>query len=256
MRNLTIADLKLALRNLLGERKADLLLSGAGKLYEKQLAARLKDIEALPEALTGGRPLAADLAETDETHDSLGEALFYYGEAILRLPTAPADVKAAAQRIRDTFVPRLGVLRDSYADEAAAAAKNRRALAELKSELEAMPVPVPTGGTLLDWATAFVDCGDKLDKLLDARSLTGTGLLPAQVIQLRTTTIGVLGRFRGALADELAVEAELPRDLDMRVFSYIDQLQAMRLAQARAGKRSKGEEGSEAAPTEDKPTGG
>jgi hypothetical protein len=103
--------LKLALRELLGARNADLLLSGTGKVYAPQLAHKLAEIEALPEALTGGRPLAQELADTDDTHDGLGEAMYYQIEALLRLPFTEPEQKASLQRIREAFVPRLGVLR-------------------------------------------------------------------------------------------------------------------------------------------------
>jgi len=242
MRNLILADLKLALRELLGARNADLLLSGTGKVYAPQLAHKLAEIEALPEALTGGRPLAQELAETDETHDGLGEAVYYYIEALLRLPFTEPERKASLQRIRDAFVPRLGVLRDAYADEAAAAAKNRPALEALKDELMSVSVPVPQGATLYDWASAFVDAGDKMGKLLSDRSLAGSGAVGAQALQVRSVTIGLLSRFRSALGDEITHDASLPRNLDARVFSYFDELQAMREQAAKAAKGSKGGE--------------
>ncbi|UQA54982.1 hypothetical protein [Polyangium aurulentum] len=248
MRNLILADLKLALRELLGARNADLLLSGTGKVYAPQLAHKLTEIEALPEALTGGRPFAQELAEADDTHDGHGEAIYYQIEALLRLPFTEAEQKASLQRIRDAFVPRLGVLRDAYADEAAAAAKNRPALAALKDELMSVSVPVPQGATLYDWASAFVDAGDKMGKLLSDRSLAGSGAVGAQALQLRSATIGLLSRFRSALADEITHDANLPRNLDARVFSYFDELQGMREQAAKAAKGGKGgEEGKGAA---------
>ncbi len=241
MRNLLLGDLKLALRNLLGNRKPQLVASNSGKLYAPQLAKKLVEIEELPEALTSGRPLAQDLADTDELHDGLGEAIYYHTETILRLPLASADLKASAQRVRNAFVPRLGVLRESYATEAAAADENRAALATLEADLQAIPVPVPKDATLLDWATAFVDSGDKLGKLLSDRSLLGSGAVPTQALTVRTATIGLLGRFRAALADEMAHEPSLPRDLDTQVFSFFDELQATREQSARTSKNSKGE---------------
>jgi hypothetical protein len=38
----------------------------------------------------------------------------------------------------------------------------------------------------------------------------------------------VLGRFRGALRDELSVNPALPKDLDAQVFGYLDELDGMR----------------------------
>ncbi|MDI1447370.1 hypothetical protein [Polyangium sp. 6x1] len=241
MRNLLLGDLKLALRDLMNERKTNLHLSGSGKLYAPQLAQKLAEIEKLPDALTGGRPLAQDLAETDEKHDGLGEAVYYQAEAILRLPFASPDLEAKAHRIREAFVPRLNVLRASYATEAAAADKNRTALDTLKDDLAAIAVPAPQNATLLDWATAFVDAGDRLGKLLSDRSLLGSGAVPTQALALRTTTIGLLNRFRAALADEMAHDTSLPRDLDAQVFSFFDELQDTREEAARTGKSTKNE---------------
>ncbi|MDC3952687.1 hypothetical protein [Polyangium jinanense] len=241
MRNLLLSDLKLALGDLLNERNPKLLLSNSGKLYAPQLAKKLAEIEKLPDALTGGRPLAQDLAETDGNHDGLGEAIYYQAEAILRLPLAPPDLKAKAHRIREAFVPRLNVLRATYATEAAAADKNRTALDTLKDDLAAIPVPAPEGATLLDWATAFVDAGDRLGRLLSDRSLLGSGAIPTQALAVRTTTIGILNRFRAALADEMAHDTSLPRDLDTQVFSFFDELQSTREQSARTGKSPKDE---------------
>jgi hypothetical protein len=238
MRDLTLDDLRLVIRNLLNERKADLTLSGTGQVYAKTLTARLKDIEALPEAWVGGRPLVQELGETDKRHDGLGEAIYYFTEAILAHPLLSPALKHSAERVRQSFVPKLSVLRESYASEAAAAAKNRPELKNLENDLKALTVP---GGTLLDWATAFVDHGDQLDKLLNDRSLTATGGLPAQALQLRTTTIGILSRFRAALTDEVNEDPSLPRDHVGKLFSYVDQLQEMR-AQANS-KAPKGEDG-------------
>ena len=48
------------------------------------LAAKREAIDALPDAFTGGRPLAAELAEFDVHHDGLGGAVWFITEAVLR----------------------------------------------------------------------------------------------------------------------------------------------------------------------------
>ena len=45
---------------------------------------------------------------------------------------------------------------------------------------------------------------------------------------LRVSTIGLLGRARASLADELDAKAALPRNLDARIFGYFDELASMR----------------------------
>ena len=240
MRHLSLADLLLGLRNLATERQEDLLLSGTGKLYSKKLAKLQAQIEALPDAMRGGRPLSQQLGDKDDEHDGIGEAIYYVTEAVLRLPTATAEVKEAAQRARDAFVPRLSTLRASYADEAAAASRKRQALETRKADLLAFSVPFPAGATLYDWARSFVEAGEDLDKLLHNRSLLGNDGLSAPAIKVRSVTLGVLTRFRAALADEIEEDLALPRDLEAKIFSYFDQLDAMR-EQAAAGRAKKAE---------------
>jgi hypothetical protein len=241
MRNLGLGDLLLILRNLSTERKDDMLLSGTGKIYSPKLGKLQVQIEALPEAARGGRPLASQLGTKDEEHDGFGESIYYYTEAILHLPSATAAQKEAAQRVRDALVPNLSTLRASYADEAAAAAHKRHALDTLKSDLEIFPVP--GNKTLLDWATSFVDAGDALDKLLHSRSLIGNDGMSGPAIKVRAVTLGILGRFRAALVDEIEENLSLPRDLEKRIFSYLDELQTMReqAAAARAKPKSASE---------------
>jgi hypothetical protein len=62
MRNLTIGDLDLGLRDLHDKRKSAALdASMAGKIHGPQLAAARAAIEALPDALDGSRPKTAQL---------------------------------------------------------------------------------------------------------------------------------------------------------------------------------------------------
>lgn len=242
MRNLHLGDLILGLRNLATERKADMLCCATGKLYASKLGKQQTQIEALPEADRTGRPLTQPLAIKDGEHDGFGEAIHHYAEAIRSLPTAPAAMKSSALRVREAFVPKLGVLRVSYADEAASAIRKRPLLNELKADLQAVPVPYPMGGTLLDWATSFINAGDDIDKLLNDRSLMSNGNenLSTPAIKVRTTTIGLLSRFRAALIDEIEEDTSLPRDLEHRIFSYFDQMQATR--EEAAARRHKNDE--------------
>jgi hypothetical protein len=240
MRNLQLSDMKLALRDLFEKRGADLLLSLQGKAYAPQLKKKLAEIEALPASLTSGRPLAQELTDEDNRHDGAGEAIYYYTEFVSSSPLASDAKKAAARGIRDALVPRLGVLRDAYASEAASAARNRAALDTLKKDLQSMPIP--DGGTLYDCAVAYVEAGEKIGALLSDRSLAGNAPLPPEAKQIRQLTLGLLGRFRAALADELADDKTLPANLDQRIFSMFDELQAMRGSQRSAKTSREGKE--------------
>lgn len=247
MRNLGLADLLIALRNLTTERSGDLLLSNTGKAYAPKLTKQLKQIEALPEAQRGARPLAQELGSKDQIHDGFGEAIFHLTGAVLTHPTAPAEMKASAQRVRDTFVPKLGVLRVSYADEAAAALRKRPLVGEHKADLQAIAVPYPAGASLLDWVTSFLDAGDAINQLLNDRSLAGAEQLSVPAMTVRTTTLGILSRFRAALLDEIEDDTTLPRDLEARIFSYFDQLQSTR--EDAAARRTKNDDDTGTNPT-------
>lgn len=225
MRNLTTSDLYLGVRDLLAERKADLELSLVGQVYAPQLAARLVQLEALPERQTT-RVHAGALAETDQQHDAFGDGIWLYTEAVLVTPGVSAKARAAAQRVREAFVPNRSKLVDSYAEEAAQAKKNQPKLTELQADLQLLPVP--DGKTMLDWALGFVEAGETLDKLLSDRSTTEAQAASKPATELRTTTIGLLRRLREALRDEVDANPALPRDLEARVFAYIDELSARR----------------------------
>ncbi len=223
MRNLTLTDLRTGLGDLFHHRAEALKTTQTGKLYGPILAAKRKALDHLEEV--GGRP-SGDLTEADTFHDGLGAAIWHYTEAVIAHPFVAPEQREAARRIREGFIRDLGVLSDSYAEEAAAAKQNRPKLAELEADLRACPTP--DGKTLYDWASAFVDHGDKLALLLSARG-QGTGVeFFRQQTALRVTTIGLLGRFRAGLRDELIEQPHLPRDLDEKIFGGFDELSQKR----------------------------
>jgi hypothetical protein len=237
MKNVTIGDLSLYLRDLLENHGDVLRASATGKLYEPRLRAKKEAIEALPEGVLSRSPFAEELSAEDVTHDGVGSAVFHLCEAILLHPRLPAHVKQTAETVRATFIADPAELRRSYADEAATALTNRPKLARHKAALKA--VQVPGGGSLFDWVKAFLDSGDAIDGLLRKRAAalataqdgSGTGALQA-------STVGLLSRFREALRDELTDEgSKLPADHEAQLFSYLDKLSADRAAQAarRAG---------------------
>jgi hypothetical protein len=234
LRNLTLGDLKLALRDLLGDKVGELRLSATGKLYEPRLRAKQQQIEAIPDAAGSQAPLAKELGEADMRHDGFGGATFYLCRAIEAHPTLPASLKQAAAAVQSTFVPQLDVLRAPYPDEASAALDNRPELTKLKAELKS--IATPGGGTLLDWVQSFITAGDEIDKLLRERATRlATGENAAATGPLRGATIGLLGRFRDALGDELREDGgKLPADHDARLFAYIDKLNEDRALRGRS----------------------
>jgi hypothetical protein len=227
LRLLTLSDLKLGLDDLYTKRHKSLVSSATGKSYEPMLSKRHTSIDALPAALLGGKPLAVELGETDNLHDGLGYAVWHYTEAYFRNPKTPTEQLDAAKRIRAAFIPTLVELSASYATEAEAAIQRKPSLKTLKADLKMFPVA--DGLTLLDWVSDFLDAGQSLHELLSSRAdVDDTGRKDAGT--LRSTTIGLLNRCRSAIADELADDAKLPRNLDQQVFAYFDELESMRAA--------------------------
>lgn len=235
MRNLTLGDLRLGLRDLLGDKLPDLRASATGKLYEPRLRAKQKELEALPDAASVQAPLARELGETDVRHDAYGAAVFYFCRAVEAHPTLSAELKQAAADVQATFVPRLDVLRAPYADEASAALDNRPELAKLKAELKSLAVP--GGGTLHEWVKAFLSEGDAIDKLLRERARRlAAGENASATGPLRSAVVGLLGRFRAALRDEIEEEGSALGDgYEARLFAYVDKLHADRAGRPRAG---------------------
>jgi len=224
MTDYTLVQVTEGIRNLLDERGADLKKSKAGLYYESKLVALRGKLDDLPPALIKAAPLAEELQAADGEHDGHGATIFYTTEATLRMPGTPEDLRAAALRIREGFVPALAELNDAYVVEAHRATERRPLLGSLKADLERFPVR--SGVTLLQVATAFLDAGDKINSLLNQR-----GDVPKadrrKAAVLRSKGIGLLNRLRADLRDEVESTPSLPRDLEQRVFGYLDTLASM-----------------------------
>jgi hypothetical protein len=227
VRFLSLSDLKLALDDLHSKRSIALTSSATGRSYEPMLLKRRDAVNALPAAFLGGKPLTAELSEKDEIHDGHGGAVWFVTEGYLRNPRTSPEQLEAIKRIRAAFIPTLKDLSASYATEAEAAIKRKPALVTLEADLKLFPI---AGGlTLRDWVTDFLDAGQSLSELLSDRAdVDDSGRKDAG--KLRSETVGLLNRFRGALADEVDDNTALPRNLDQQVFAYFDELEGMRAA--------------------------
>jgi len=238
MRFLSLAALKVAFADLFTKRHSALLLSSAGKTYEPVLLEKKSLIDALPAALTGGKPLADEITLADEEHDGFGGAIWYLVQAYQRWPQVPPDVLAAVKRVQAAFVPELDDLNASYALEANAAIKHKADLQTLEADLKL--IPIAGGLSLYDWGKGFVAGGDLLGTLLSQRADAASGASArSEAGKIRSSAVGVLGRFRGALGDELGVNPALSKDLDAQVFGYFDELDGMRAAALAAARPKK-----------------
>lgn len=236
MRNLTFDDLRLGLKDVLETHNDDLDRSITGKVYRPLIARKREEIEGLPESVLRGLPFAAELTEADSTHDSMGAAIHHVTLAILHCPAIDEPTKEIAARAQETFVPSLGTLQARYADQAAFAHRKRPAFDAMRPELE--QITVPGGTNLAEWIAVFLDQGDKIGSLLHGRAEAGVGVETSTAGgALRSSVIGLLGRFRQAIRDEVASGAPLPKDYEARLFAFIDQLDRTR---AEAAKRRVG----------------
>lgn len=235
MKFLTLANLKLALDNLLDVKTALLASTQMGVSFRPLLEAKRNEINALPEALTSKRPLAAELVETDDRHDDSGASIWHMCEAVKRSPLALAEEKAAALRVQQALVPERRVLKAAHADEAAAAKKNREKLSALEPDLKLLVYP--GGKTAYDLALSYIDAGEKLDTLLqDRANIKASAELSEKARQVRQSTLKLLSNFRAALQDSVEGDAALPRNLEALVFGYFDELSERREENA-AGKK-------------------
>lgn len=233
MRHITLPALKIALADLFERRIDALRASNAGRTYEPLLRDKLARIEALPDP-PNGKPLTEAMSETDDAHDGFGAAIWFLTEAYLRCPDVSPEIRDAIERIRETFIPELDLIRAPYADEVAAAIRHKEDLVILEADLKA--IPIAQGATLFDWCSGFVSKGEELGALLSQRADIAA-MSRIEASKLRAATVGALGRLRATLTDEISFDENLPSDLDAQIFGYFDELDYMNAMAAAARKR-------------------
>lgn len=221
----TLADVKLTIDHLLDKHQDTISQLAVGKTYLARLQQVRGEMEALPPALIQSKPLAQQLAEVDDRHDDHGAALWHLSECYRRLPDASAEARAAATFIQERLITRLGELQSSYADEAAKAKERKPLLKSAEAMLTALPVA--GGGSAFSVASAFLAQGELLSELLSQRATQSAEQEGeadrSRAGHLRNTGLGLLNRFRGAVSDELEANPTLPRDLDARLFTFLDE---------------------------------
>lgn len=228
MRAMLLSDVRLALSHLLDDKGPALESTAAGRLYAPRLHDRKAAIAALPVPGPERQTLVDAIAEADVRHDAFGAALWHYLEAVLRAPDSSSVDRAAAERIRQAFIPQLSVLRLSHATQAAQAHQKRARIAEHSAELARFSVPGESS-TLAAWVDGFVSAGEMLGELLIARSeLRTTEGTRGDAARLRSEVIGWLTRLRTALADEFESDPAAWREHDAELFGFIDELAARR----------------------------
>ncbi len=139
------------------------------------------------------------------------------------------EQRAFWAHIRETFIPNLSILNMTYADESAAATLRLNDLEAMKSLLEA--VALPENMTLCSLTATYLKAGVELGEIMSSRigeEIADEAKKTKQLNVVRLETMGLLGRFRDALTEEVKGNESLPRDLPEQVFGYIDSLAAKR----------------------------
>lgn len=212
----------LFLEDLLQRRGAALDQSAMAKAYRPILAAYGVSLEELPEVLRG-KALADELGEEDAIYDVAVVVLFFITEVVLRDPDVSAELKASAERVRETFAPALGETQKKYTVEASRAKQRRKVLADLEGDLKALKHPDGVRDAYVI-AERGVTAGEKIDELLSGRA-DATPESRAEASLLLSKGIGMVNRMRSAVRDELGCNEDLPRDLEKQIFAYWDDLQ-------------------------------
>jgi len=234
MRYLTTDDLRLAVADLLDAKAALLATSKAFALYRPALQTNRAALEALYVALLG-KPLADELAAADAEHDTTGRAFHCLAEGLSPLDGISGEKRALLVKARAAFAPSLGSFNTGYADEAAAAKAKRAALDGMRAELAAWTVAPDL--TLAELAERHVTAAERLGALLSQRAdvvAEDEAAKERRQLTIRAETVGLLGRLRRALSDEISLDASLPRDLELKAFAYVDGL-----AESREGRAQK-----------------
>ena len=229
MNYLTIGDIYLALNDLLDKRHAGLIQSKIGQGYEPLLQKKRTQLNALPKSVTSLTPLTEQLGEQDLIHDSCIDTFLQVTGAVLSSPRASSTLKKAAKDIIDTLKIAASDKGVAYPQEAFVAAQRKDKLEALKGTLQLFALP--EGGTLYDIALDYVAAGEAINQLLSERGKVD-GLSDEEkrtISTLRPEIIGILGRLRKALPDELAGDASLPGSLVAALFGYFDELQQTRV---------------------------
>lgn len=201
-------------------RKAALDRSEVAPGYLRRLNLRRAEVDSLPVALVDDADLGMELLATNHRSDGSALGIWHYTEAIRVKDNSTPEDREAARRVREAFIPQRSEINLSYV-ETAALAKERAPLLEIRSaDLDHFPVP---GGTLKRWAQDLIEAGVDTAGLLARRYLLESSGGDSPLSRLRNEIIGLLGRFRAGLADEIR-EGLVPADADALIFGYLDRL--------------------------------
>ncbi|MBI2379069.1 MAG: hypothetical protein HYV07_34055 [Deltaproteobacteria bacterium] len=225
MYDLSVNELTYAMKDLVEKRLDVLQSSSVGRLYKPLLIEKYESLAAAT-ARPSKAAVAAELSEAGAEHDLYGAAIANVIDTYLRIPTLGSGTRQVLERARANLIPTRAELKAPYAEEAAKAASRRAKLAELEADLAS--IGVVEGQTLLDWAEKFIAAGELLGKLLSARADEQASRARPVSPQFRSEIVGLLGRMRTALRDEIEIDPSHPRNLESQIFGAFDEIARLR----------------------------
>lgn len=210
---------------------------------------RLETIaERLASVVHRGKPYTEQLAHADRIHD-VGCAVLNHlcdaHEALGLLPQFGAHGERA-RRVRAALSMERALTRAGYAEAAANAVRNRRAIDRVRDDLRAMPAAA--GVTAEEVAELFIAGGEEIREWLgrraDAMAHASAARAEAGPNVLHEAR-EVLSRLRATLEGEVSWRDDLPSDLVGRIFSVLDERIAAAAATLRSGRAAgAGQDGS------------
>ncbi len=222
-----LMTLALAVADLNAKRfpKLAAVAKGTATIYGPLLLAKQSELDAhleRPQADTA-RPLADQLTEAAARYDELGRYVFGRLSRLIDEPDTSAEDRTVAVRVRRALFTQHPGRRVSYARRAGITRQLRKRVAERAADLAHLTMA--NGAPMRDPVDAWMAEGARIGRLLSER----TDLeLPQEdgeaAIALRSTTLGLIGRARAALADERAGNPAIPARLDAAVFGHFDSL--------------------------------
>lgn len=195
---------------------------------------RLEDLHRRLATLGDGRPpYADDLQTADQQHDLYGAILLRWLELLdAAAPIRPAAAEHA-RKLRDNLRVDRALLAASYREQADTAIRNREGLGRLPADaLDAIILPGLSVGEVVE---RFVANGEEIGGLLARRAEKDAerARLLREESNLRHQAQAAVIDLRRALAGEAKYRAELPPDLDSRLFGVFDQQRQTAGARAR-----------------------
>lgn len=220
---LPLSSVRLVLVHITSTKLPDLQLVPIGQAHVPLCMSMLANIDALPDAVKT-QPYRDELDETDDLHDDFHEAGQGYIDSALLCPAISKDDKAFLSDVRAVFLAEASERSASFVNEADKARERRAKLPAHEAKLKAWTIA--PGQSLYDWIDGYVSAGEKLHTLLEKRAdVLSQSRKDART--LRSKALGMLRDLRRSIRRAVELDPALPRDLEARLFGYMDTLAAM-----------------------------